>query len=67
MSGVHLFSGDQLAEARYFPGGYVAVCGALLRPHSASGTDEEPRYCPVCVRAAVRWNAEADTSAVGVR
>ncbi|MGH3785253.1 MAG: hypothetical protein ACRDRG_01585 [Pseudonocardiaceae bacterium] len=60
MSGVHLFAGDALAEGHRYPSGYVAVCGAVVQPCGASDRDDDPAYCPACVEAAVRWNAEAD-------
>lgn len=60
MSGVHLFAGDELTEGRYgYPGGYVAVCGALVRPCGARGEGDDPTYCPACLDAAADWNARA--------
>lgn len=34
----------------------VAVCGELVTSE-ASG-DEDARYCPDCIREAIRWNAQ---------
>ncbi|MGH3825278.1 MAG: hypothetical protein ACRDRA_20930 [Pseudonocardiaceae bacterium] len=33
----------------------VAVCGELVT--SEPGREEDPHYCPECVRAALRWCA----------
>ncbi len=68
MSGVCIVSTDPLGRAvhllpagEHFQQGYastpVAVCGELVT--SAPGGEEEPRYCPECVREALRWCARS--------
>lgn len=36
VSGVHLFSAAELADGHRYPVGFVAVCGAVMRPCSAT-------------------------------
>jgi hypothetical protein len=38
----------------------VAVCGELVT--SGAGKEEDPRYCPDCVREAIRWCAQPVTA-----
>ena len=61
---LHLFPADEDVASTY--GGYVALCGEVLR---ASGlppacdfevaAERNPRYCSDCVSEACRFSAEA--------
>ncbi|MGH3804759.1 MAG: hypothetical protein ACRDTD_32375 [Pseudonocardiaceae bacterium] len=60
----HLLTADDDVASTY--GGYVAVCGELVRVsslppscYSEVGPGRDPRYCPACVREAARFSAEA--------
>ena len=50
-----LVAADALSE-RFRGGSLVAACGAVLDPGVSAAEDDDPRYCPKWVRAAVRWN-----------
>ena len=55
----HLLVADDALRAGSWGSSQVAVCGVeVVHPGGpiAGETDEDPGYCPVCVRAAVRWN-----------
>lgn len=58
----HLLTADDDVASTY--GGYVAVCGEVMSvsglPPSCCpevGPSTDPRYCPECVREAIRWSA----------
>lgn len=54
---VHLISAHEVDQV----GGMtlVAVCGELVAGASCPrGCDCDHRYCPECVRAAIRWSAQ---------
>lgn len=59
----HLLVAADALSAEYWGSSQIAVCGAEV--HLGSGTavdaEEDPRYCPACVRAAVRWNSQGAT------
>lgn len=63
MSAVHLLPADDSVR-KLFPSARVALCGRLVDPSElppAMGTPDcegEHRYCPACVREALRWSAE---------
>ncbi|MGH3824146.1 MAG: hypothetical protein ACRDRA_15150 [Pseudonocardiaceae bacterium] len=59
---VHLLTAGEAFRQGY-PSTSVAVCGELV----TSGPDGEndPRYCPECVRAALRWCAEPGAGECG--
>ncbi len=67
----HLLTADDEVTSSY--GGYVAVCGEVLRagvlPPSlyppAGEWNGDPRYCPACVREAVRAQAGERVTALG--
>lgn len=40
-------------------GALVAVCGEAVT--SGPDGEEDPSYCPDCVRAAIRWCAQPET------
>ncbi len=50
---VHLPAADELCQQGYGSMSAVAVCGELVTEET---DDEDPRYCPQCVRAAIRWS-----------
>ncbi|MGH3822968.1 MAG: hypothetical protein ACRDRA_09080 [Pseudonocardiaceae bacterium] len=62
-STVHLFSAHELTQASYGMT-LVAVCGEpvdasiLAGSSCAPGCECDHQYCPECVRAAIRWNAQ---------
>jgi hypothetical protein len=51
---VHLLSAEELFQQGY-GSTPVAVCGEPVT--SAPDSEDDPRYCPDCVRAAIRWSA----------
>ena len=55
----HLLVAADALSADRWGGSHIAVCGAQVHPasHTAGEAEEDPRYCPTCVRAAVRWSA----------
>jgi hypothetical protein len=53
---VHLLAADELFRQGYGGSTPVAVCGELVTRRM--GGEEDPRYCPDCVHAAIRWNAQ---------
>jgi hypothetical protein len=53
---VHLLPMGELFRQGYGESTSVAVCGELVT--SGVSGDEDPRYCPDCVREAIRWNAQ---------
>ena len=53
---VHLLPLGELFRQGYGASTSVAVCGELVT--SVASSDEDPRYCPDCVREAIRWNAQ---------
>lgn len=52
---VHLLPADEAFRQGYESTG-VAVCGDLVTGEPDGEND--PHYCPGCVRAAIRWCAE---------
>lgn len=54
---VHLLPAGELFEQGY-PSTPVAVCGEPVT--SAPEGEDEPGYCPDCVREAVRWCAQPE-------
>ena len=54
----HLLVATDVLSAGYWGSSQVAVCGAEIHPGGGTvmAADEDPAYCPVCVRAAVRWS-----------
>jgi hypothetical protein len=54
----HLLVAHDALRTGYWGASHIAVCGIEIHPGSAAGAeaDEDPRYCPACVRAAVRWS-----------
>ena len=54
----HLLVADDALHPGYAGGSQIAVCGVQVHPDSPTAVEpaEDPGYCPVCVRAAVRWN-----------
>jgi hypothetical protein len=65
----HLLTADDDIASTYR--GYVAVCGEVvvvsgLPPSCCPEAGPGSRYCPKCVREAVRWNAEAGDRAGAV-
>lgn len=69
----HLLPAD--SDVASTDGGYVAVCGAVMVASGLPsacylddvGPGRDPRYCPECVREAVRWSAEADDRRLATR
>ncbi len=55
---VHLLPAGELFRQGY-PSTSVAVCGELVT--NGPDGDEDPHYCPRCVRAALRWCATPAT------
>lgn len=53
---VHLLPMGEQFRQGYGASMSVAVCGELVTSE-ASG-DEDARYCPDCIREAIRWNAQ---------
>lgn len=55
---VHLLVADDALVEGHRTGTYVAACGEPVSAPSAEvGVSCDPRYCPACVRAAIRWTA----------
>lgn len=54
-SAVHLVSAGGLFQLGYGFMSAVGVCGELVT--DGPDSEEDPRYCPDCVRAAIRWSA----------
>ena len=52
---VHLFPAGELFRQDY-SGTFVAVCGEPVT--SGPDSQENPSYCPDCVREALRWCAQ---------
>lgn len=52
---MHLLPAGELFRQGY-PSTSVAVCGELVT--SKPDSEENPAYCPECVRAAIRWCAQ---------
>jgi hypothetical protein len=57
---VHLLAVGELFRQGYGGSTPVAVCGELVT--SGTGEEDEPRYCPDCVREAIRWCAQPVTA-----
>jgi hypothetical protein len=55
-SAVHLLAAGELFRQGYGGSTPVAVCGEPVG--SGAGDAEDPRYCPDCVREAIRWCAQ---------
>jgi hypothetical protein len=55
----HLLVAADVLSPGYENSSYIAVCGVEVDPDSPTTVEveEDPRYCPVCVRAAVRWSS----------
>ncbi len=53
---MHLLPASELFRQGYGASTSVAVCGELVT--SGSDSEEIPRYCPDCVREAIRWSAQ---------
>lgn len=65
---VHLTAADEAVRQGYGSSTFVAVCGELvcsweLPPSVCSPNRDEHRYCPACVREALRWKAEPSDAA----
>ena len=60
---VHLLAAGEVFW-RGYPSTSVAVCGALVSSGAGSSA-EDPRYCPECVRAALRWCAQSGAAECG--
>jgi hypothetical protein len=58
---VHLLSAGEVFREGY-PTTSVAVCGEPVT--SGLDSDEDPRYCPQCVRAAQQWCAPPEVRVV---
>ncbi|MGH3975003.1 MAG: hypothetical protein ACRDS9_16985 [Pseudonocardiaceae bacterium] len=52
---VHLLPAGEVFRQGY-PSTSVAVCGELVT--SEPDGENDPHYCPECVRAAIRWCAQ---------
>jgi hypothetical protein len=55
-SAVHLLAAGELFRQGYGGSTPVGVCGELVS--GGAGDAEDPRYCPDCVREAIRWCAQ---------
>ena len=67
----HLLVADWAVGQGYGTSGYVTVCGELvsssdlLPARCPAECDDDPRYCPQCVHAALRWSAKLGDDASG--
>ena len=54
----HLLVAADVLRPGYWADSHIAVCGTEIHPGNGQAVEveEDPGYCPVCVRAAVRWN-----------
>jgi hypothetical protein len=54
----HLLVAADVLSPGYEASIQIAVCGVEVDPGSTTTVEAEddPGYCPACVRAAVRWN-----------
>jgi len=54
----HLLVAADVLRPGYWADSHITVCGMQVFPgdDTAAEVEEDPGYCPVCVRAAVRWN-----------
>jgi hypothetical protein len=54
----HLLVARDVLGPEYWGASQIAVCGVEVHPGSDPmvTAEEDPGYCPACVRAAVRWN-----------
>jgi len=59
----HLLVAADVLSPGYWGTSQVAVCGIEVDPASTTNVavEEDPGYCPVCGRAAVRWNIRRTT------
>ncbi|HEY3896306.1 MAG TPA: hypothetical protein VGL88_13180 [Pseudonocardiaceae bacterium] len=62
--GVHLLAADEVVGQGYGTSSQVTLCGELvgaseLSPWLCSLDRDEHRYCPACVREAIRWKADS--------
>ena len=60
-SPVHLVPADDVGRQGYGMTSPIALCGELADVPAALcplDCQEEHRYCPACVREAVRWGAQ---------
>ncbi|MGH3670897.1 MAG: hypothetical protein ACRDSH_09700 [Pseudonocardiaceae bacterium] len=52
---VHLLpAGEAFQQRGCYPNTPVAVCGEPV--NSGPDSEEDPRFCPACVRAVIRWS-----------
>ena len=64
----HLLVAADVLRPGYWADSQIAVCGEVVQPENSpvEGSEEEeeddPTYCPKCVRAAVRWNMQSVTT-----
>lgn len=54
---VYLLVADDALVEGHRTGTYVAACGEPVSVPGTQATTCDPRYCPACVRAAIRWTA----------
>ncbi|MGH3566677.1 MAG: hypothetical protein ACRDRH_11720 [Pseudonocardia sp.] len=58
----HLLVADEALCPGRWGSSHVTVCGEEIPTPGATAADptvDDPKYCPQCVRAAVRWSARS--------